>query len=87
MLLDALRHHEIVFLARAIHPCGTEDSHSLNASQIGLALHLALTIGGVGSRCVRGQHIIVRAIRILLLADRSQDTKAADIEELRRHHL
>ena len=94
VLLDALRHHEVVLLARTIHTRGAEEGVvkppvglvALLGQEL-LALHLAFAVCRVGLWCVVGSHVVVGAVGIHLLADGTQHTQAAHIEELLGQHV
>ena len=86
MLLDALRHEEIVFLTRAVDARGTEHNVvELVADGVEklLGLELALAVGGVGARRVVLSNLLVG----LLFAYGPEDAQAAQVDEAPHGHL
>lgn len=75
----ALRHHEVVFLARAVDACGAQHykRKSLYGLEPLLALQLALAVGRVGACLVGCRYLGVR----LLLARRPHHAQAAQIDK------
>ena len=87
VLLDTLRHEEVVALARPVHARGPQDDKrqvgALHRVQEPLGSQLTLSVGGVGFRMVAQADVLVG----LFLAHGSVDAERTQVDKLLDGHL